>query len=63
MVAVAISLLATWIVIEMFFVIGTEGANRYGLDPTSTVTNPPVELGPKPYGVPDFLVHSGARKG
>jgi len=57
MVAVAISLLATWIVIEMFFVIGTEGPNRYGPDPTSTVTNPPVDLGPKPYGVPDFLVH------
>jgi uncharacterized membrane protein YhaH (DUF805 family) len=54
--AVATSLLQTGVFIELVFLTGTEGANRYGPDPTSAVTGPPGVSGPGPYGVPDFLV-------
>ena len=35
--AVALSLLQTWVVIELFFMIGTDGPNRYGTDPLARV--------------------------
>jgi len=41
--AVVLSLLQTWIVIELFFMIGTEGLNRFGPDPTRS---PPNSSGP-----------------
>jgi uncharacterized membrane protein YhaH (DUF805 family) len=53
--AVALSLLQTWIIIELFFMIGTDGANRFGLDPTRTAADFPVDSRPGPAGVPDFL--------
>ena len=56
MLALALSLLQTWVFIELVFVIGTEGQNRYGPDPTRTVGGSPLHSGPRPYGVPDFLV-------
>ena len=52
---VALSLLQTWIIIELFFMIGTDGANRFGLDPTRTAADFPVDSRPGPAGVPDFL--------
>ena len=39
MLAVALSLLQTWVVIELFFLIGTDGPNRFGPDPTRTAPN------------------------
>lgn len=55
--AVALSVLQTWIVIELFFVIGTDGANRFGPDPTRAA--PTSAAGPRvePLGVPEFLLH------
>ena len=57
MLAVALSLLQTWIVIELFFVIGTDGPNRFGPDPTRAA--PTSAVGPRieSLGVPDFLLH------
>ncbi len=55
--AVAMSLLQTWVIIELFFVMGTDGPNRFGPDPTRTALNPSIESRPKPDSVPDFLVH------
>jgi uncharacterized membrane protein YhaH (DUF805 family) len=57
MLAVALSLLQTWIVIELFFLIGTDGPNRFGPDPTRTARSSPIDSRPVPAGVPDFLVH------
>ena len=54
--AVGLSVLQTWIVIELFFVIGTDGANRFGPDPTRTLTKSPPALRSEPFGVPDFLL-------
>ena len=56
MLAVAISLLQTWVIIELFFLMGTDGPNRFGPDPTRTAPNPSIESRPKPDSVPDFLV-------
>jgi uncharacterized membrane protein YhaH (DUF805 family) len=56
MLAVALSLLQTWIVIELFFLIGTDGPNRFGPDPTRTAPDSPLESHAAPAGVPDFLV-------
>lgn len=55
--AVALSLLQTWIVIELFFVIGTDGPNRYGPDPTRPLTKSPSAPRTESFGVPDFLLH------
>jgi uncharacterized membrane protein YhaH (DUF805 family) len=61
MLVVALSLLQTWVVIELFFMIGTDGPNRFGPDPTRTLANSPIDSRPEPAGVPDFLVlRSGA---
>ena len=54
--AVAMSLLQTWVIIELFFLMGTDGPNRFGPDPTRAAPNPSIELRPEPDSVPDFLV-------
>ena len=54
--AVALSILQTWIVIELFFLMGTDGLNRFGPDPTRTDPHSPIDSHPGPAGVPDFLV-------
>jgi len=55
--AVALSALQTWIFIELFFMIGTDGPNRFGTDPTRSPPKssdiPPAQS----LGVPDFLLH------
>jgi uncharacterized membrane protein YhaH (DUF805 family) len=37
MLAVAMSLLGTWVFIELIFLIGTDGSNRFGPDPLARV--------------------------
>lgn len=56
MLAVALSLLQTWVIIELFFMIGTDGPNRFGTDPTRAAANSPIASRAEPAGVPDFLV-------
>jgi uncharacterized membrane protein YhaH (DUF805 family) len=56
MLAVALSLLQTGVVIELFFMMGTDGANRFGPDPTRTAPNSPIASRAEPASVPDFLV-------
>jgi uncharacterized membrane protein YhaH (DUF805 family) len=55
--AVGLSVLQTWIVIELFFAIGTDGPNRFGPDPTRHLPKSPPALRTEPFGVPDFLLH------
>jgi uncharacterized membrane protein YhaH (DUF805 family) len=55
--AVGLSVLQTWIVIELFFLIGTDGTNRFGPDPTRTALSSPVVSRSESFGVPDFLLH------
>jgi uncharacterized membrane protein YhaH (DUF805 family) len=54
--AVAISLLQTWVIIELFFIAGTDGPNRFGPDPTRAALQYPVDSPSEPAGIPDFLV-------
>ena len=54
--AVAMSLLQTWVIIELFFLAGTDGPNRFGPDPTRATLQSPVDSHPEPAGIPDFLV-------
>jgi uncharacterized membrane protein YhaH (DUF805 family) len=54
--AVTVSLLQTWVVIELFFVAGTDGPNRFGPDPTRATPRSPIDSHPGPAGIPDFLV-------
>jgi uncharacterized membrane protein YhaH (DUF805 family) len=62
--AVALSLLQTWVVIELFFMIGTDGPNRYGSDPLARVaTGAPVAAHLDQRSVPDFLVHRAGQPG
>jgi uncharacterized membrane protein YhaH (DUF805 family) len=56
MFAVALSVLQTWIVIELFFMIGTDGLNRFGPDPTRSPPKSPIASHAQPFGVPDFLL-------
>lgn len=56
MFAVVLSLLQTWIFIELFFLMGTDGPNRFGPDPTRTAPAAAIASRPQPQGVPDFLV-------
>ena len=59
MFAVAFSLLQTWVVIELFFLIGTDGPNRFGPDPLSQVaTGASTASRSVQHSVPAFLVHS-----
>ena len=55
--AVGLSVLQTWIVIELFFLSGTDGANRFGLDPTRTAAKSLSVSQVQSFGVPDFLLH------
>jgi uncharacterized membrane protein YhaH (DUF805 family) len=57
MFAVALSALQTWIVIELFFMIGTDGLNRFGPDPTRNTAKSPAVSHAQSFGVPDFLLH------
>lgn len=57
-VAVALPLLQTWVVIELFFLPGTDGRNRFGPDPLSLVgTGAPTAARAVQDNVPAFLVH------
>jgi uncharacterized membrane protein YhaH (DUF805 family) len=59
MLAVALSLLQTWVVIELFFLMGTDGRNRFGPDPLATVASgAPTDPRPDQHNVPAFLVRS-----
>jgi uncharacterized membrane protein YhaH (DUF805 family) len=53
--AITLSLLQTWVVIELSFLSGTDGPNRFGPDPTA-IPDSPIDLRPQPTGIPDFLV-------
>lgn len=56
--AAALSLLQTWVVIELFFLIGTDGPNRFGSDPLSgAATGASAASRPVQDNVPAFLVH------
>ena len=57
MLAVVLSLLQTWIIIELFFLIGTDGPSRFGPDPTRDPPRSAVDMRSEPRGVPDFLLH------
>jgi uncharacterized membrane protein YhaH (DUF805 family) len=58
MLVVALSVLQTAIVIELFFMPGTDGHNRFGPDPLASV---PTDWRPNQPDVPGFLVqHAGA---
>jgi uncharacterized membrane protein YhaH (DUF805 family) len=54
--AVTVSVVQTWIIIELFFLAGTDGPNRFGPDPTRATIQSPIDSQPEPAGVPDFLV-------
>jgi uncharacterized membrane protein YhaH (DUF805 family) len=57
MFAVALSLLQTWVFIELVFLIGTDGANRFGPDPLARVAaGVPTGARSGQHKVPDFLV-------
>jgi hypothetical protein len=56
MFAVVLSLLQTWIFIELVFLIGTDGANRFGPDPLAPGAATPKDTRPEQRSVPDFLV-------
>jgi uncharacterized membrane protein YhaH (DUF805 family) len=59
MLVVAMSLLATWVFIELVFLIGTDGSNRFGPDPLARVPGgAPTNSGSDQHSVPAFLVHS-----
>jgi uncharacterized membrane protein YhaH (DUF805 family) len=59
MLAVALPLLQTWVVIELFFLMGTDGRNRFGPDPLSQVaTGAPTAPRAVQDNVPAFLVQS-----
>jgi hypothetical protein len=56
MIAVALFVLQTWIIIELFFLAGTDGPNRFGPDPTRALSQSHIGSRPEPAGIPDFLV-------
>ena len=57
MFAVALSLLQTWVFIELVFLIGTDGPNRFGADPLARVAaGVPTGSRSDQHSVPDFLV-------
>jgi uncharacterized membrane protein YhaH (DUF805 family) len=55
--AVGLSVLQTWIVVELFFLTGTDGVNRFGPDPTRTAAKSLSVSQVQSFGVPDFLLH------
>jgi len=59
MVAIALPLLQTWVVIELFFLMGTDGRNRFGPDPLSQAsTGAPSASRAVQDNVPAFLVRN-----
>ncbi|MGZ3322098.1 MAG: DUF805 domain-containing protein [Xanthobacteraceae bacterium] len=59
MLAVGLSLLQTWVIIELFFMAGTDGRNRFGPDPLSNAApGTPTDWRPEQGSVPAFLVRS-----
>jgi uncharacterized membrane protein YhaH (DUF805 family) len=59
MLAVALPLLQTWVIIELFFLMGSEGHNRFGADPLSQVgTGAPTASRAIQDNVPAFLVRN-----
>jgi uncharacterized membrane protein YhaH (DUF805 family) len=59
MLAVALSLLQTGVIIELFFMPGTDGRNRFGPDPLASVaTGAPTNWHSDQPSVPGFLVQS-----
>jgi uncharacterized membrane protein YhaH (DUF805 family) len=60
MLAVAMSLLGTWVFIELIFLIGTDGSNRFGPDPLARVPTgaPANSRSDDQHSVPAFLVRS-----
>jgi uncharacterized membrane protein YhaH (DUF805 family) len=61
MLAVALSLLQTGIIIELFFMPGTDGRNRFGPDPlASAAPGTATDLHRNQRSVPAFLVQSVA---
>ncbi len=59
LVAVTLPLLQTWVVIELFFLMGSEGRNRFGADPLSLVgTGAPTASRAVQDNVPAFLVRN-----
>jgi uncharacterized membrane protein YhaH (DUF805 family) len=60
MFAVTLSVLQTWVIIELFFLIGTEGPNRFGADPTRTTPSSPSAPRAEPARAPDFLLSRAA---
>jgi uncharacterized membrane protein YhaH (DUF805 family) len=59
MLAVALPLLQTWVVIELFFLMGSDGRNRFGPDPLSQVaTGAPTTSRAVQDNIPAFLVRS-----
>jgi uncharacterized membrane protein YhaH (DUF805 family) len=61
MFALALSLLATWVFIELFFLIGTDGPNRFGPDPLRRIASAAAASpGPDQHGIPRFLVRRTA---
>jgi uncharacterized membrane protein YhaH (DUF805 family) len=59
MLAVALCLLQTWIIVELFFLTGTDGRNRFGPDPLSnTAPGAPTDWRPEERSIPAFLVRS-----
>jgi uncharacterized membrane protein YhaH (DUF805 family) len=58
MLAVALSVVQTGILIELFFMPGTDGRNRFGPDPlASAATGTATDLHRDQRSVPGFLVH------
>jgi uncharacterized membrane protein YhaH (DUF805 family) len=61
---IAMSLLGTWVFIELFFLIGTDGSNRFGPDPLARVASlAPANPRPDQPSVPAFLVHRAGPHG
>jgi uncharacterized membrane protein YhaH (DUF805 family) len=57
MFAVVLPLLQTWVIIELFFMIGTDGPNRFGPDPLAkAAAGVPAIARARQHGVPAFLV-------
>jgi len=53
------SLLGIWVFIELIFLIGTDGSNRFGPDPLARVpSGGPTNSHSDQHSVPAFLVHS-----
>ena len=56
--SVPVSVLGCWAIIELYFLMGTDGLNRFGRDPLSTVAaGAPTASLPDQSSVPGFLVH------